>query len=299
MPPRSCPLFNPPSLLHFLHIVSTLFCPADVCGSLGLPVIESLPMVPSPVVDWSLEGLESFKAHNAHVSAVHTLVDALQVGLADCCGSYSLVGRGTECAHQRGAHAGGCPWVANAPLFGVAPALRPAAALMHAATCACAAGHTCCPPTLLPLQSDSRLIMHVCLEYSVPHLGLNSELMFGGLGKVSARLAPRDEPLAPRTAWHLWFMTQQYVWPSADARQPAELALAPCCGAWLHAITQAFNLRSSQVVDSFIRHTTRPMLLCAPMYAPFYGPDGSGQPRLCMEPPIATFPTFVSAGALA
>lgn len=26
--------------------------------------------------------------------------------------------------------------------------------------------------------------MHVCLEYSVPHLGLNSELMFGGLGKV-------------------------------------------------------------------------------------------------------------------
>lgn len=26
--------------------------------------------------------------------------------------------------------------------------------------------------------------MHVCLEYSVPHLGLTSELMFGGLGKV-------------------------------------------------------------------------------------------------------------------
>lgn len=35
-----------------------------------------------------------------------------------------------------------------------------------------------------PRQSDSRLIMHVCLEYSVPHLGMNSELMFGGLGKV-------------------------------------------------------------------------------------------------------------------
>ena len=31
-------------------------------------------------MDWSLEGLESFKAHNAHVSAVHELVDALQVG---------------------------------------------------------------------------------------------------------------------------------------------------------------------------------------------------------------------------
>lgn len=50
----------------------------------------------------------------------------------------------------------------------------------------------------------------------------------------------------------------------------------------------------SQVVDSFIRHTTRPMLLCAPMYAPFYGPEGSSQPRLFREPPIATFPAFVS-----
>jgi len=28
------------------------------------------------------------------------------------------------------------------------------------------------------------MVMHVALEYSVPHLGLNSELMFGGLGKV-------------------------------------------------------------------------------------------------------------------
>ncbi|KAI7845483.1 hypothetical protein COHA_001031 [Chlorella ohadii] len=130
----------------------------DVCDSLGLPIIDSLPMEPSPVMDWSLEGLESFKAHNAHVSAVHELVDAL--------------------------------------------------------------------------QSDSRLVMHVCLEYSVPHLGLNSELMFGGLGKV-----------------------------------------------W--------------VVDSFIRNTTRPMLLCAPMYAPFYGPEGGSKPRLFREPPIATFPAFV------
>lgn len=50
----------------------------------------------------------------------------------------------------------------------------------------------------------------------------------------------------------------------------------------------------SQVVDSFIRHTSRPMLLCAPMYAPFYGPEGSSQPRLFREPPIATFPAFVS-----
>ena len=50
-----------------------------MCDSLGLPLIDSLPVEPSPVVDWSLEGLESFKAHNAHVSAVHELVDALQV----------------------------------------------------------------------------------------------------------------------------------------------------------------------------------------------------------------------------
>lgn len=28
------------------------------------------------------------------------------------------------------------------------------------------------------------MVMHVCLEYSVPHLGLTSELMYGGLGKV-------------------------------------------------------------------------------------------------------------------
>lgn len=52
---------------------------ADVCDSLDLPIIDSLPVEPSPVVDWSLEGLESFKAHNAHVSAVHELVEALQV----------------------------------------------------------------------------------------------------------------------------------------------------------------------------------------------------------------------------
>ena len=28
------------------------------------------------------------------------------------------------------------------------------------------------------------MVMHVALEYAVPHLGLTSELMFGGLGKV-------------------------------------------------------------------------------------------------------------------
>lgn len=28
--------------------------------------------------------------------------------------------------------------------------------------------------------------MHVALEYSVPHLGLDSQLMYGGLGKASA-----------------------------------------------------------------------------------------------------------------
>ena len=61
----------------------TLSC-ADVCDSLGLPLIDSLPVEPSPVVDWSLEGLESFKAHNAHVSAVHELVDALQVRAGWC-----------------------------------------------------------------------------------------------------------------------------------------------------------------------------------------------------------------------
>lgn len=29
-------------------------------------------------------------------------------------------------------------------------------------------------------------------------------------------------------------------------------------------------------------------------YAPFYGPEGGSKPRLFREPPIATFPAFVS-----
>lgn len=97
-----CPALHCPAL-HCLHRCTPNRAPnllpvppnpscADVCDSrglplidsLGLPLIDSLPVEPSPIVDWSLEGLESFKAHNAHVSAVHELVDALQVRAGWC-----------------------------------------------------------------------------------------------------------------------------------------------------------------------------------------------------------------------
>lgn len=59
---------------------------ADVCDSLELPDEVS------PVMDWSLEGLESFKARKSHLNAVHELVDCLQVraqlpgGVTAACG---------------------------------------------------------------------------------------------------------------------------------------------------------------------------------------------------------------------
>lgn len=113
-------------------------------------------MEPSPVVDWSLEGLESFKAHNAHVSAVHELVDALQVWLTAWLVRFGrAAGRCDTRASREHCR---LPWVSrNDGAFPAAPPCQ---------------------------QSDSRLVMHVCLEYSVPHLGLTSELMYGGLGKV-------------------------------------------------------------------------------------------------------------------
>jgi glycosidase/glycogen synthase len=61
------------------------------------------------------------------------------------------------------------------------------------------------------LKSDPNLVWHLTLEYSIPHLGHASDLMFGGLGKV---------------------------------------------------------------VDMFGEFSTRPIAVCAPMYAPFYSEDG-------------------------
>eukprot|EP00887_Chlorella_sp_A99_P003703 scaffold7.g3703.t1 len=61
------------------------------------------------------------------------------------------------------------------------------------------------------LSARPQTVMHVALEYSVPHLGHETDLMFGGLGKV---------------------------------------------------------------VDMFIRHRTRPILVCAPLYEPFYDEQG-------------------------
>ena len=75
------------------------------------------------------------------------------------------------------------------------------------------------------------MVMHVALEYAVPHLGLTSQLMYGGLGKV---------------------------------------------------------------VETFICHTTRPMLVCAPMYAPFYAPPapGAGTGPVLGEPFAGTTPVM-------
>ncbi|KAL4459197.1 hypothetical protein ABPG75_014062 [Micractinium tetrahymenae] len=79
------------------------------------------------------------------------------------------------------------------------------------------------------LKADPGMVMHVCLEYAVPHLGLVSELQYGGLGKV---------------------------------------------------------------VETFIAHTTRPMMVCAPMYRPFYGEDGRVV-HFASTSPIMTVPVLV------
>jgi len=37
------------------------------------------------------------------------------------------------------------------------------------------------------LRLDPSIVWHLALEYTIPHLGHTSDLMFGGLGKVSHR----------------------------------------------------------------------------------------------------------------
>ncbi|PSC67013.1 alpha-1,3-glucan synthase Ags3, partial [Micractinium conductrix] len=80
--------------------------------------------------------------------------------------------------------------------------------------------------------NDPGMVMHVALEYAVPHMGLTGQLQYGGLGKV---------------------------------------------------------------VETFICHTARPMLVCAPMYAPFYGPDGRLAGDLANSGPLLSM-TAVPAG---
>jgi hypothetical protein len=81
------------------------------------------------------------------------------------------------------------------------------------------------------------MVMHVALEYAVPHLGLTSQLMYGGLGKV---------------------------------------------------------------VETFIKNTNFPMLVCAPMYAPYYTTPapGSGEAPALVAPfdamaPLLSLPAIV------
>ena len=81
------------------------------------------------------------------------------------------------------------------------------------------------------LKDDPNLVWHLTLEYSVPHLGHASDLMFGGLGKV---------------------------------------------------------------VDMFGEFSTRPIAVCAPMYAPFYNEDGS-----LKEDALGSTPHLITTVAIA
>ncbi|PSC67576.1 hypothetical protein C2E20_8791, partial [Micractinium conductrix] len=80
--------------------------------------------------------------------------------------------------------------------------------------------------------NDPGMVMHVALEYAVPHMGLTGQLQYGGLGKV---------------------------------------------------------------VETFICHTARPMLVCAPMYAPFYGPDGRLAGDLANSGPLLSMTAVVGS----
>jgi hypothetical protein len=51
----------------------------------------------------------------------------------------------------------------------------------------------------------------------------------------------------------------------------------------------------SQVVETFICHTARPMLVCAPMYAPFYGPDGHLAGDLANSGPLLSMTAVVGS----
>ncbi|KAK9813846.1 hypothetical protein WJX73_001548 [Symbiochloris irregularis] len=75
-------------------------------------------------------------------------------------------------------------------------------------------------------QELSQMELHVALEYTVPHLDHNNDLMYGGLGKM---------------------------------------------------------------VDIFIRHSDRPIAVCAPVYKPFYAEDG----KLDQLKPVLSFEVLV------
>ena len=150
--------------------------------------------------------------------------------------------------------------------------------------------------------------MHVALEYAVPHLGLSSELMFGGLGKVRicmgaricwARLAiacSRERGLCCGDA-----SLVSWCCPHPAPIYPARTWPPPPASA-RHRITHAMHAPSDmQVVETFINYTQQPMLVCAPMYAPYYIPGGELQPALAKQlgggrGPILSFFAVVGAG---
>jgi hypothetical protein len=43
-------------------------------------------------------------------------------------------------------------------------------------------------PVAIAVPDD--LVLHVAMEYAIPHLGMNTQFMYGGLGKVRVRHAP-------------------------------------------------------------------------------------------------------------
>ena len=116
------------------------------------------------------------------------------------------------------------------------------------------------------------MVMHVALEYAVPHLGLTSQLMFGGLGKVRAPWRIGSLQLGVACSWLL------AASPGVCAgRVPPWIPGSSSCN------QQPAFPSGPQVVETFINHTQQPMLVCAPMYAPYYLPGGEIKPALAKK----------------
>lgn len=151
------------------------------------------------------------------------------------------------------------------------------------------------PPPTIPPQANPHMVMHVALEYAVPHLGLTSELKYGGLGQV--RVCCRH------ACWLLGLLVGLLAWavPSSRRRDCTLFASSALPSPACHSAcppsltTQSPPPAYTQVVELFIKNTKRSMLVCAPMYAPYYSNNGELAGGLAGATPMLSLPVVVGS----
>jgi len=104
-------------------------------------------------------------------------------------------------------------------------------------------------PSVRLFDASKVPIMHVALEYSIPHLGFTNQLMFGGLGERVLHKHVAARRLTAEKLW-LWRLSTQL-----SCRLPRTMTHA-CAG---------------MVVTSFIQEWPGPMSVIAPLYKACYG----------------------------